>query len=180
MIAPAYHVHQEPVPTDGDCEATKGHLDPNDRGDEPSCDDDKPETCEVGDLSGKHGEIEKKSYSGSYTDLYASTKEGSDAFVGNRSIVVHNADGDRVTCGSFKLDSDAPSNPPGGGGGGSPQPTGTGVVPSPTQTPDPTQPGNPTQSGKPTETTPPFDGAGTRSNVFSAGAVLAAAIAFAW
>ena len=52
-----YHIHDQPVPSDGNCTATKAHLDPYERGQKPACDSSKPETCEVGDLSGKHGKL---------------------------------------------------------------------------------------------------------------------------
>ena len=32
-----------------------GHLDPFDRGEQPPCDSSEPASCQVGDLSGKHG-----------------------------------------------------------------------------------------------------------------------------
>lgn len=56
-----YHIHEDPVPEGGDCDAAGGHLDPYGRTDDPACDDDSPETCEVGDLSGKNGPLEGSS-----------------------------------------------------------------------------------------------------------------------
>jgi hypothetical protein len=50
-----YHIHVNPVPTDGNCTGTGGHLDPYERTQVPDCVAARPETCEVGDLSGKHG-----------------------------------------------------------------------------------------------------------------------------
>ncbi|KAA6410836.1 MAG: Cu [Lasallia pustulata] len=52
-----YHIHNQPVPTNGSCAGTLAHLDPYIRGDIPPCDPTQPETCQVGDLSGKHGNI---------------------------------------------------------------------------------------------------------------------------
>lgn len=52
-----YHIHDQPVPADGNCTGTKAHLDPFIRGQVPDCDNQHPATCEVGDLSGKHGKI---------------------------------------------------------------------------------------------------------------------------
>ena len=54
----AYHIHDQPVPTDGNCNGTLAHLDPYQRGQTPACDATKPETCEVGDLSGKYGKFD--------------------------------------------------------------------------------------------------------------------------
>ena len=52
-----YHIHDQPVPANGNCTATLAHLDPFIRGEIPPCDSSHPETCQVGDLSGKHGKI---------------------------------------------------------------------------------------------------------------------------
>ena len=52
-----YHIHDQPVPADGNCTGTLAHLDPFIRGEMPPCDATQPETCQVGDLSGKHGKI---------------------------------------------------------------------------------------------------------------------------
>jgi hypothetical protein len=58
-----YHIHQEPVPTNGSCAGTGGHLDPYQRGESPACVMSSPETCQVGDLAGKHGSIPGTSFS---------------------------------------------------------------------------------------------------------------------
>ena len=52
-----YHIHDQPVPADGNCTATLAHLDPYIRGEIPPCDNTQPETCQVGDLTGKHGNV---------------------------------------------------------------------------------------------------------------------------
>ncbi|AEO70553.1 uncharacterized protein THITE_2122167 [Thermothielavioides terrestris NRRL 8126] len=52
-----YHIHLHPVPESGNCTETGGHLDSYERGDTPPCDSSKPQTCEVGDLSGKYGTV---------------------------------------------------------------------------------------------------------------------------
>jgi hypothetical protein len=86
----------------------------------PSCDSDHPETCQVGDLSGKHGNISQITSSSAgdsaavgtfqamYLDAYLSTDPNNVAFFGNRSIVVHAANGTRLNCGNFTQH--APSN----------------------------------------------------------------------
>ena len=48
-----YHLHVDPVPANGTCAATRAHLDPYERGEVPICNAAQPETCQVGDLSGK-------------------------------------------------------------------------------------------------------------------------------
>lgn len=57
-----YHVHNYPI-TDGNFSTAGGHLDPFLRGDSPSCDAGLPATCQVGDLSGKHGKINGTTFS---------------------------------------------------------------------------------------------------------------------
>lgn len=52
-----YHIHDQPVPANGNCTATLAHLDPYVRGEQPPCDPTHPETCQSGDLSGKHGNV---------------------------------------------------------------------------------------------------------------------------
>ena len=100
--AAAYHLHVAPVP-DGNCTATLAHLDPYIRGEATPCDKAAPATCQVGDLSGKHGTIpaDVGEWETSYVDLFASTQEGIGAFFGNRSIVVHYPNKTRITCASF-------------------------------------------------------------------------------
>ncbi|KIW85882.1 hypothetical protein Z517_01275 [Fonsecaea pedrosoi CBS 271.37] len=108
-----YHIHQYPVPASGNCTATGGHLSPFGRQDDPPCDATAPWTCQPGDLSGKHGNISQLTSSTSgdsqavgtfqamYLDLYVSTDPSNVAFFGNRSVVVHNANGTRLNCGNF-------------------------------------------------------------------------------
>ena len=67
-------------------------------------------TCQVGDLAGKHGKIDTaalstSSFQVSYLDLFLSTVPDTTAFFGNRSIVVHAANGTRLNCGNFVLQS---------------------------------------------------------------------------
>ncbi|KZF26493.1 Cu,Zn superoxide dismutase-like protein [Xylona heveae TC161] len=104
-----YHIHEDPVPANGSCTATEAHLDPFKRGETPPCDPSLPETCQVGDLSGKHGKINGTSFSASYTDLYASTNPELGSFFGNRSVVVHFANKTRITCANFVLMSNTTS-----------------------------------------------------------------------
>ncbi|KAL2415848.1 Cell surface Cu-only superoxide dismutase [Exophiala dermatitidis] len=100
-----YHIHVNPVPSDGNCTGTGGHLTPYGRNDTPPCDASQPSTCQPGDLSGKHGSIEladlPKNFQVTYLDAYVSTDPNSPAFFGNRSIVVHAANGTRLNCGNF-------------------------------------------------------------------------------
>ncbi|KAJ4295988.1 hypothetical protein N0V88_004690 [Collariella sp. IMI 366227] len=158
-----YHLHVAPVPDNGNCTATLAHLDPYIRGEATSCNFDAPETCQVGDLSGKHGEVpaDQDSWETSYVDLYASTLEGIGAFFGNRSIVFHYPNKTRITCASFEeiiddSDDDTSSS--------SRSPSGTAVLPthstSVTPTALPTTQGG--QEGTATGSKPPGS---TGSNV---------------
>ncbi|KAL2043303.1 hypothetical protein N7G274_003609 [Stereocaulon virgatum] len=105
-----YHIHDQPVPADGNCTATLGHLDPFIRGEIPPCDPTQPETCQVGDLSGKHGNITVSVFNAAYIDLYVSTEFGFGSFLGNRSINIHTSNTTRLTCANFVLSSGSPSN----------------------------------------------------------------------
>ena len=101
----AYHIHQKPVPANGDCAGTGAHLDPYYRTESPPCNPKSPATCQLGDLSGKHGAITASESSSSfqklYTDNFLSSQPGALSFFGNRSLVVHNAKGVRINCGNF-------------------------------------------------------------------------------
>ncbi|POS80862.1 cytosolic Cu/Zn superoxide dismutase [Diaporthe helianthi] len=113
-----YHLHDQPVPETGNCTSTLAHLDPYDRGEATPCDSKAPQTCQVGDLSGKHGTI-TGDIDATYTDNFASLKEGIGAFFGNRSIVVHFANKTRITCANFeRVEAGNTCS-----GGGSPSPT---------------------------------------------------------
>lgn len=99
----AYHLHVAPVPSDGNCTSTMGHLDPFIRGEAIACNMSLPQTCQVGDLSGKHGKITSDPFEASYSEEFASTTEGLGSFFGNRSLVVHSSDKTRIACANFTL-----------------------------------------------------------------------------
>ncbi|OKL60186.1 hypothetical protein UA08_04575 [Talaromyces atroroseus] len=105
-----YHVHVSPVPGNGDCDAAGPHLDPYNRGEQPPCDASAPATCQIGDLSGKHGNATAPAFTAVYTDPYLSNNAQSNAFIGDRSIVIHSANGTRLNCGNFHLVSGNPSS----------------------------------------------------------------------
>ncbi|KAJ4397134.1 hypothetical protein N0V93_001358 [Gnomoniopsis smithogilvyi] len=108
-----YHIHDQPVPDDGNCTATLAHLDPYQRGETPACDPTIPETCQVGDLAGKHGKVEVANsgdtFNATYVDNFASTLNGIGAYFGNRSFVFHFANTTRITCANFKPVKDSAS-----------------------------------------------------------------------
>lgn len=94
-------MHVDPVPSDGNCTKTLAHLDPFKRGEDPKCDDSKPETCQVGDLSGKYGKITTDPFEDSYHDPYTSLTEGVGSYFANRSFVFHFANKTRISCANF-------------------------------------------------------------------------------
>ncbi|KAI9862501.1 MAG: hypothetical protein M1813_004353 [Trichoglossum hirsutum] len=98
-----YHIHDQPVSSNGSCLTTLAHLDPFQRGEDPPCDAAAPRTCQVGDLSGKYGKISADPFEASYVDLYTSTDSGNPGFFGNRSFVVHFANKTRIACANFAL-----------------------------------------------------------------------------
>lgn len=99
-----YHVHQLPVPTDGNCTGTKAHFNPyNGHEKAPT-----PAELEVGDLSGRHGEIHAQSYETSYIDPYLSLNENNKAFFANLSVVVHLHNTSRIACANITKNHDIP------------------------------------------------------------------------
>ncbi|KUJ18700.1 uncharacterized protein LY89DRAFT_774743 [Mollisia scopiformis] len=105
-----YHIHNMPVPADGNCTATLGHLDPTDRGEYHPCEDTQPETCQAGDLAGKHGNITSSTFNSSYLELYLSTTPGSPYFFGDKSVVIHTSNTTRLTCANFAMVSSTSAN----------------------------------------------------------------------
>lgn len=103
----AYYIHENPVPADGDCYKTGNPFDPYRRGSKAACNMTSPQTCLIGDLSGKHGPIvtaDNQGFEARYNDLYLSTDPGAPAYFGNRSIVVHRmSDQARLSCANFVL-----------------------------------------------------------------------------
>ncbi|KAJ1650094.1 Cell surface superoxide dismutase [Cu-Zn] 4 [Dispira simplex] len=100
----SYHIHELPVDANGNCTSTGGHFDPhkaNPQDNTYKCIPEEPSTtCEVGDLSGKHGKLKSTSDKplvvGEYMD--ADVHLSGDDTVAGRSVVVHNAAGDRIAC----------------------------------------------------------------------------------
>lgn len=76
------------------------------------CNPDAPATCEVGDLSGKHGSVEALPFLAAYNDAYAATNPDDPAYLGNLSFVVHYANSTRIACANFaKVDFCSPPWP---------------------------------------------------------------------
>ncbi|KAK1773148.1 superoxide dismutase [Copromyces sp. CBS 386.78] len=97
-----YHVHLRPVPADGNCADTAGHLDSYLRGDSPPCNSAAPQTCEVGDLSGKYGTVTGPSVVKSFNDPYSALNVINLGYIGNRGIVFHNGNSTRIACATLQ------------------------------------------------------------------------------
>jgi len=108
-----------PIGPDGNCTAAMAHLDPTQRGKLHACQATAPQTCQAGDLSGKHGNITSTTWNVSYTDLYLSTEPGSPYYFGNRSFVIHSSNATRLACGNFSQMSASNSSSGGASSGGS-------------------------------------------------------------
>ncbi|CAG8642731.1 14495_t:CDS:2, partial [Ambispora leptoticha] len=86
-----YHIHLKPVPQDGDCDATLGHLSPNGIPESFPCASANPAACQEGDLSGKHGPapgVSSGTFSQQYYDEFLKWDE-SDSTIRGRSVVFH-------------------------------------------------------------------------------------------
>lgn len=119
------HIHTLPVPANGNCTATLSHLDPTNRGELYMCLPSRPETCQVGDLAGKHGGkiTTPGNFSTSFVDPYLSVQQGSPGFFGGLGFVLHSGNTTRLTCANFELVGGA-GNGTTGGNGTSPSQTG--------------------------------------------------------
>ncbi|KAL8838039.1 MAG: hypothetical protein Q9170_002275 [Blastenia crenularia] len=126
-----YHIHDQPVPANGNCTATLAHQDPYIRGEMPPCDPTQPETCQSGDLAGKHGNITTSPFQTTFLDLYLSTARGPGSFFGNRSIVIHTSNTTRLTCANFTLTSGNSTSSNSTVSGGNGTVTGSNPVSSP-------------------------------------------------
>ncbi|KAL8692442.1 MAG: hypothetical protein Q9218_002542 [Villophora microphyllina] len=107
------------------------HQDPYIRGEMPPCDPTQPQTCQVGDLAGKHGNITTNPFQTTFLDLYLSTVQGPASFFGNRSIVIHTSNTTRLTCANFTLTSGNSSGSTGSSNGTSSSGNGTVAGSSP-------------------------------------------------
>ncbi|KAL1892522.1 Cell surface superoxide dismutase [Cu-Zn] 4 [Sporothrix stenoceras] len=135
-----YHIHAAPVSASGNCTSAAGHLDPFVRNDDPPCDATLQQTCQVGDLSGKHGKITADPFNVTYRDLFASTDPSSAAFIGNLSFVLHYPNKTRITCANFVQEA-ATTLPSGhkGSNGGASGTSANSTVPAPTGSASPSK-----------------------------------------
>jgi Cu/Zn superoxide dismutase len=93
-----YHIHEfavNPNDPNGPCSVTSvgGHYNPTNIADYKLCNPNVPSTCEVGDLSGKFGLLQ-----GSFEERQFSDPSLDLAAILQRSVVIHDARGDRWVC----------------------------------------------------------------------------------
>ncbi|KAJ2368134.1 hypothetical protein H4S01_001763 [Coemansia sp. RSA 2610] len=95
-----YHIHVNNVPSNGNCTATGGHLNPYEIASSVKCDpSDASKTCELGDLAGVFGNMVGDD-NGMYVGTFNATQltfGGKDTVL-DHSIVIHNSKGDRIAC----------------------------------------------------------------------------------
>ncbi|KAJ2797128.1 hypothetical protein H4R20_005302 [Coemansia guatemalensis] len=99
-----FHIHVDSVPSNGNCTATGGHLDPHGvkaaAGESYKCSkSDILKTCELGDLAGVFGNMVGDKEGNASGDFVATELAfGGDNTILDHSIVIHNSAGDRVAC----------------------------------------------------------------------------------
>ncbi|CAI5756346.1 unnamed protein product [Candida verbasci] len=89
-----YHIHEAPVPADGNCTGTLAHFNPFNGSATATTDAAK----EVGDLAGRNGNITSESFSTEYVDPYLSLNPESRAYFGGLSVVIHSSNNSRLAC----------------------------------------------------------------------------------
>lgn len=102
LVDHAYHIHTHPISSDGNCSSALGHLSPNGIPDKPACNQLQPQTCQEGDLAGKHGLLPggQKVVTAYYEDAFLKFQPGNESILG-RSIVIHGLNGVRLACGNI-------------------------------------------------------------------------------
>ncbi|KAG0269469.1 hypothetical protein DFQ27_003381 [Actinomortierella ambigua] len=113
-----YHIHEKPVGPNNNCTATGGHQNPTKVNyNTAPCDPKNLASCEVGDLAGKHGNLngtaDGKVASFSYIDTQI-TFDGDNSIVG-RSVVIHN-NVTRIACADIVTGAATGGNNTTGGG----------------------------------------------------------------
>ena len=132
------------MPSDGDCAATGGVLDVNECGTTHTCDPTEPQSCQIGDLSGKHGQIMPNVYGGygaEYIDDFIATFSGVRIYIGDKSVLVLDNNGTTLGCANITevgpnvYFSPLPTGPETGNGttGGNSTTSPIPVMPTPTQ-----------------------------------------------
>ncbi|EGW33626.1 uncharacterized protein SPAPADRAFT_60963 [Spathaspora passalidarum NRRL Y-27907] len=101
-----YHIHEKPVPSDGNCTGTLGHLNPFNGTTTSTVAAGK----EAGDLAGKHGNITTSPFQTEFVDNYISLNPDNAAYIGGLSVVIHASDNSRLTCANITKEDAKKSN----------------------------------------------------------------------
>lgn len=96
-----YHIHEFPVPDNGDCEGVGPEFNPYHAS--PNCDAQPGDAyCKIGDLSGKHGAIKATCFQTEYCDPFLSLDGHSKANIIGRSLVFHYSDMTKIACANIE------------------------------------------------------------------------------
>jgi len=98
----SYHIHTNPISSDGNCASALGHLDPLAVTDGLVCSAQFPQYCQEGDLAGRNGKLNgsEPTLNVSYLDNYVRFWPQPFSILG-RSIVVHLPNSTRIACGNI-------------------------------------------------------------------------------
>lgn len=98
----SYHIHTNPISSDGNCASALGHLDPLAVTDGLICSPQFSQYCQEGDLSGRHGKLNgsEPTLSVSYVDNYVRFWPQPFSLFG-RSVVLHLPNSTRIACGNI-------------------------------------------------------------------------------
>jgi len=98
----SYHIHTNPISSDGNCATALGHLDPLAVTDGLICSPQFSQYCQEGDLSGRHGKLSASEPTSnvSYVDDYVRFWPQPFSILG-RSVVVHLPNSTRIACGNI-------------------------------------------------------------------------------
>lgn len=97
-----YHIHEFPVPADGNCEAVGLHFNPYNA--PADCDSQKDDSyCQVGDLAGKHGYINTTCFETNYVDEYLSLNKKSNSYIVGKSVVFHFENMTKLACANIEI-----------------------------------------------------------------------------
>ncbi|CAH7680903.1 superoxide dismutase [Phakopsora pachyrhizi] len=96
-----YHIHTNPISSDGNCSSALGHLDPLQVTDSVVC-NGTARLCQIGDLSGRNGKLpgNQSVANVSYTDKFLRFWPQPFTLLG-RSIVIHAPNTTRIACGNI-------------------------------------------------------------------------------
>jgi hypothetical protein len=98
-----YHIHDSKVSSSSNCEDAGATLNPFESKYEVCDDLQNDSLCAIGDLSGKHGYINTTCFETEYTDAYLSLNSKNSAYVGGKSLVITDAENNKISCGNIKL-----------------------------------------------------------------------------